>query len=419
MLRRMGLEDVAARAEARRGAVDADTLQQARVIVDDVAQGGEAALLRWAEQLGDWQPGQPWVLGREALQAALDAIDPEVRGVLERTAARIERFATAQRQAVTEIDLPIEGGIVGHRLAPVERAGCYAPGGRYPLPSSVLMTAVTARAAGVQQVWVASPRPAAVTLAAAAVAGADGVLAIGGAQAVAALAFGAGPVPAVDVVCGPGNRWVTAAKQLVAGRVGIDLLAGPSELMVIADGSADPEVVASDLLAQAEHDEDAVVWLVTPSERLAEAVDAALARQLETLPTAAVARTALAQGAAIVVADWAQACEVADAVAPEHLELLGEGAEQLESELRHWGGLFVGSGAAEVLGDYGAGPNHTLPTGGTARFSGGLSVFQFLRIRTVMKLDAPSAVLVDDAVALASLEGLQAHGRSAARRRSG
>jgi phosphoribosyl-ATP pyrophosphohydrolase/phosphoribosyl-AMP cyclohydrolase/histidinol dehydrogenase len=277
------------------------------------------------------------------------------------------------------------------------------------------MTAVTARVAGVERVVVASPRPAAVTLAAAHVADADGLLTVGGAHAIAALAYGAGPVPACDVIVGPGNRWVTAAKQLVSGHVGIDMLAGPSELVVLADDTADAETVAADLLAQAEHDPDALPVLVTPSAELIARVNDALARQLDVLPTAETARAAVAEGFAVLCRDLDEAVAVCDHLAPEHLEVMTRDADALQSRLRHYGGLFVGAGAAEVLGDYGAGPNHVLPTGGTARRTGGLSVFNFLRIRTWLRMDAP-AELARDAAALARLEGLEGHARSAERR---
>lgn len=406
--------------DARRDAVDADTLAAAAVIVNDVREGGEAAVREHAERLGDIEAGASLVMGPEALKRAVDGLGAGDVALLERTAQRIRAFAEAQRRSLVEARVAIEGGAAGQTIAPVDRAGCYAPGGRFPLPSSVLMTAVTARAAGVGEVWVASPRPAPITLAAAAVAGADGLVAVGGAQAIAALAYGAGPVPAVDVIVGPGNRWVTAAKQLVVGRVGIDMLAGPSELLVLADDTADPGVVAADLLAQAEHDVDACPMLVTTSETLAQRVDEALARQLEQLPTAPTARAALAEGFVVVCASWDEAISVSDRIAPEHLEVMSRDPEQDARRLRHYGALFLGTGAAEVMGDYGAGPNHVLPTGSSARFTGGLSVFDFLRIRTWMRIDRAqdAQALVDDAVALARHEGLEAHARSALKRKA-
>ncbi|MEQ1565819.1 MAG: histidinol dehydrogenase, partial [Myxococcota bacterium] len=300
----------------------------------------------------------------------------------------------------------------------VDRAGCYAPGGRYPLPSSVLMTAIAAGVAGVAEVWVASPRPAPATLAAAWVAGARALLAVGGAHAIGALAYGTERVPRCDAIVGPGNRFVTAAKQLVAGRVAIDMLAGPSELVVLADEHADPALVAADLLAQAEHDDDAVPILVTPSATLADAVEAELARQLVDLPTAPTARRSLdANGRIWLVADLAAGVAACDALAPEHLALHLRDPAAVRP--RHFGALFVGDGAAEVLGDYGHGPNHVLPTGGTARSFGALSVGTFLRVQTWLRVDdrAGAQGVVADAAALGRIEGLEAHARAADRRR--
>ncbi len=398
--------------EARRDAVDAETLRAAGVYVDSVRSGGEPALRALAERFDDLAPGAPLLLGRDELAAAAASVPPETLALLERCAARIRSFAEAQRQALPDVEVPVPGGAAGHRWEPVERAGCYAPGGRFPLPSTVLMTAVPARVAGVAKVLVASPRPAPVTLAAAHVAGADGLLVCGGAQAVAALAFGVG-CPAVDVIVGPGNRWVTAAKQLVVGRVGIDMLAGPSELLVIADAEADPARIAADLLAQAEHDPDALPVLVSPSEPLLDAVDAEVERQLATLSTHETARAALANGFSVLTGDLAEAVSVSDRFAPEHLELHVQDPEALRPA--HYGAVFVGAEAAEVLGDYAAGPNHVLPTGSGARFGGGLSVADFLRMRTWLRIDSPGDAqpMVQDAVALARLEGLEGHARSA------
>jgi phosphoribosyl-ATP pyrophosphohydrolase/phosphoribosyl-AMP cyclohydrolase/histidinol dehydrogenase len=414
-LRRLKPDEVAA---LDREAVSAETLREAAAIVERVRSGGATALRQLAEGFNEVEGGAELAVPPEALHEALDHLPAAQRGVLERTAARIERFALAQRAALHEITITLPGGgRAGHQIAAVDRAGCYAPGGRYPLPSSVLMTAVTARAAGVAEVWVASPRPTAVTLAAAAVAGADGLLAVGGAHAVAALAYGVGGPPRCDVIVGPGNRWVTAAKQLVSGTVGIDMLAGPSELVVLADDSADPDLVAADLLAQAEHDPDALPILVTSDPRLVDAVNEALTAQLADLPSRATAAAALEKGFAVDVSSLDEAVEVCDRIAPEHLQVLTADAEGIARRLNQWGGLFVGAGSAEVFGDYGAGPNHTLPTGGVARFKGGLSVLDFLRFRTWLHMDGTfDHGLVADTVALARLEGLEAHARAAERR---
>lgn len=403
----------------RREAFDQATLEQSRTIVDDVRDGGADAVRRYAEQFGDIEGGQALVVEQDELEAALAELGDEKRGVLERTARRIREFATAQRESLTDLEIPIPGGVAGHRVIPVESAGCYAPGGRFPLPSSVLMTAVTARAAGVKNVWVASPKPTVETLAAAAIAGVDGMLRVGGAQAIAAMAYGVGGAPPCDAICGPGNRWVTAAKQIVSSVTRIDMLAGPSELVVLADEAADAATVAADLLAQAEHDTDALPILVTTSKDLASRVDQELSLQLADLPTADTARVALENGFTVVVDDMDQAIEVCNRIAPEHLEVLTEDARDVADRLYNFGGLFVGENAAEVLGDYGAGPNHTLPTGGTARSQAGLSVFNFLKVATWMRIDDGSAAqeLVEDAVALGRMEGLEAHARSAAKRR--
>jgi phosphoribosyl-ATP pyrophosphohydrolase/phosphoribosyl-AMP cyclohydrolase/histidinol dehydrogenase len=403
----------------RRDAVDADTLHEAGKIVEDVRERGEKAMYEHGVRLGDVEHGEPMVYTREALQNALESLPDKQRGVLERTAERIENFARAQRACLTDLDMDIPGGTAGHTVTPVERAGCYAPGGRFPLPSSVLMTVCTARVAGVETVWVASPRPDQITLAAAAVAGADALLGVGGAQAIAAMAYGAGEVPACDVVVGPGNRWVTAAKKLVSGRVRIDMLAGPSELVVFADHTADPATVAADLLAQAEHDPDALPILISLDQALLQAVDDELVRQLDVLPTKDIASAALENGFAVIANSVAQGIDLCDRIAPEHLELILENSDQVAEQVNHYGGLFVGHGSAEVLGDYGAGPNHTLPTGGTARSTGGLSVFTFLRICTWMEIEDldDAQELIDDAVELARLEGLEGHARSAERRK--
>ena len=405
--------------------LDAATLSQAAQIVEDVRRRGERAVRDHAERLGDLPQGATWAYSAADLEAALERIRPDERELLERTARRIERFALAQRESLHALEVELAGGgRMGHSVAPVERAGCYAPGGRYPLPSSVLMSAVTARVAGVARVWTASPRPADVTLAAAGAAGADGLFAVGGAQAIAAMAFGAGPMEPCDVICGPGNRWVTAAKKLVAGEVAIDMLAGPSELVVVADRDTDPALIAADLLAQAEHDVDARALLVCieadpkRARLLVAHVENELQTQLADLPTRDVARKALERnGSAILCADEEQAVSVLDRLAPEHLELMNQRASEFAERCSHYGALFVGSRSAEVLGDYGAGPNHVLPTGGSARSRGGLSVLTFLRVRTWMRLSQDdSDELARDAAQLARLEGLEGHARSAERR---
>ena len=411
LLRPRSVEELVRRREA---AVPAEAVAVAAPIVEAVRRHGEAALRQHAERFGEIAPGEPLVIMRPALERALGLLDRDDRVRLERTAARIRTFAEAQRPAQNAVTMPVPGGTAGYTAAPVRRAGCYAPGGRYPLPSTVLMTAVTARVAGVREVWVASPRPHAIVLAAAAVADADAVLVAGGAHAVAALAYGAGPVPRCDVVVGPGNRYVTAAKQLVAGRVGIDMLAGPSELVVFADESAAAGLVAADLLAQAEHDPDALPLLVSLDRSLPARVEEELHLQLADLPTADVARAALANGGVVAVGTIDEGIAACDAIAPEHLELHLADAGAIASRLSNYGALFVGSEAAEVLGDYGAGPNHVLPMGGTARWTGGLSALTFMRTRTWLRISEPRLAheLMEDAAWFSRAEGLEAHRRA-------
>jgi phosphoribosyl-ATP pyrophosphohydrolase/phosphoribosyl-AMP cyclohydrolase/histidinol dehydrogenase len=391
------------------------TLREAAVIVEDVRLGGESALRQHAQRLGDLEPGDEIVLDRSRIEQTLESLPGDTRGVLERVAGRIRSFAQAQRQSLMDVDIEVSGGRAGHRWIPVSSAGAYAPGGRYPLPSSVLMTVIPARVAGVESVWVASPRPTPVTLAAAAIAGADGLLAVGGAQAIAALAFGT-LTPACDLVVGPGNRWVTAAKKYLYGEVGIDGLAGPSEILVIADETADPELVSADLLAQAEHDDDAVPMLITTSEAMADEVDRVIGRQLTDLPTSKTASRALENGFCVIVESLHEAVSLSNRVAPEHLALHVDDPTPLVEELCSYGSLFVGSGTAEAFADYGVGPNHVLPTGGGARYQSGLSVLTFLRSPTWAALDDPEP-LVDDTMLLARLEGLEAHARAAQIRR--
>jgi len=410
--------EVSALSYPRTAGIPAAVLQAADAIVQDVRSRGEAAVLEYVQRFNERLPGRSVYLTRDDLERELERLPAEDRDPLVRIAGRIESFARAQRDSLTALTVAVPGGQAGHTIEPLERAGCYAPGGRYPLPSSVLMTVVTARVAGVASVWAASPRPVPVVLAAAAVAGADGLLTAGGAHAIAALAFGVGPVPPSDIVVGPGNLYVTAAKKIVCGEVAIDMLAGPSELVVLADHTADPAIVAADLLAQAEHDDAAVPLLVTTHEPLVHQVEAELTRQLATLPTAQTAVSALSNGGAVACGSREEAIAVCNELAPEHLQVSLLDPDSVISELRHYGGLFIGEQSAEVFGDYGVGPNHVLPTGRTARSVGGLSVLTFLRVRTWLRCtdSVGGRGLIDDSAWLARQEGLEAHARAAGMR---
>ncbi len=391
------------------------TLPDVTAIVAAVRDEGDAAVAAYARAFGDPPPRR---IPADEIALAPSRIPTSLHRALLRAADRIERFARAQRDTLHAMEISQCGLTMGHRFVPIRRAGIYVPAGRHPLPSSLLMGALPAAVAGVSLRVVCTPRADPVMLAAARIAGIETVIEVGGAQAIAALAYGTRMIPDVDLIVGPGNAYVTAAKRMLAGVVGIDGLAGPSELMVVASDDADPNLVAADLLAQAEHDPQARVVLVTESLRFAERVDAAVCRHLETLETADTARAALRDNGVAVLCALEEAPDLCNAVAPEHLALHGAAAERLEDRCTTYGALFVGSAAAEVFGDYGAGPNHVLPTGGSARFASGLSVLTFLTLRTYQRAgDGPSRSLVEETEVLARAEGLMAHARAAHLRR--
>lgn len=386
--------------------------------IEAVRLSGESALRMWAEKLGEIAEGDTILYSRGDLEAAYQAIPAAEQSLLQRVQGRVAAFAEAQRQALGDVDIAVPGGRAGHRFIPVARAGCYVPGGRYPLPSSAIMTVTPAKVAGVREVVCAGPKPQTITLAAAFAAGADYFLACGGAHAIAALAFGV-VSPRCDVIVGPGGRYVASAKRQLFGSVGTEAPAGPSELLVIADDSADAEIAAADLLAQAEHDPSSVPMLACHSEAFAAAVETALARQLAALPdeNRNTALQSLKNGWAFVSPRMEELCKAAETCAPEHLELMVAQADAYAQRIQSAGAVFIGNNSAEVFGDYGAGPNHTLPTGGAARFAGGLSVLNFLKARTWLALSEAEPLIADTAQ-LAKLERLEAHAQAALKRAS-
>ncbi len=398
--------------------LDDATLQSAREIVNNVRTEGEVAIRRYVEKFEQRKPGTQLTCCRREMQEALDTLDSESRAILERTAQRIQKFAEAQHRTIREMSIAVAGGEAGHTIEPIESAGCYAPAGRYPLVSSVLMTAITARIAGCLRVVVTSPSTSPIMLAAAAIADADEFLVAGGAHSIAAMAYGFTGFEPCDMIVGPGNKWVTAAKHIVSNLVGIDMLAGPSELLVLADESADPALIASDLLAQAEHDEDARVMLVTDDVELYEHVERQIEVQLEALPTGECARRALTASMACVAQDMDTAIQIVNRLAPEHVEIMTANANGVASRIRNAGAIFIGAESAQVCGDFGAGPNHTLPTSGTARFQAGLSVLHFLRLRTWLRITdiGEAREFFSDVQHLAAFEGLPGHAVSAKQR---
>ena len=405
--------------------VDPMALQDATAILkelrDSSGKVNGSKLLQVAKRLKDIDADSTSgvVVPKSDCKAAFVGLSDQDRNSLVNIHVRVKTFAEMQRKTITDMEIDIPGGKAGHKVTACKAAGCYAPGGRYPLPSSVIMTAVTARAAGCETVVLASPNPAPITLAAAFVAGADHVLRVGGAQAIAAMAYGIADsdIPRCDVICGPGNKWVTAAKSIVNGHCGIDMLAGPSEVLVICDETANPRVVAADLIAQAEHDVVARAILLSTSADIIDQVDSQVAEQIDSLPepNKSTALEALKQSFAVQCGSIDQCVVLSDDIAPEHLEIQAEDAVKVGQACSNYGGLFLGEHAAEVLGDYGAGPNHTLPTGGTGRYTGGLSVFNFLAIRTWMRVDDKEASqsMVNDSIVMARLEGLEGHARAA------
>lgn len=389
-------------------------------IIKAVRERGDAALVELTQRFDGLQVASmaDLILPRARLEQALERITPAQREALEIAAERVRNYHERQKQdswTYTEAD----GTVLGQKVTPLDRAGLYVPGGKASYPSSVLMNAIPAKVAGVPEVVMVVPTPRGelneLVLAAACIAGVDRVFTIGGAQAVAALAYGTESVPPVDKIVGPGNIYVATAKRHVFGKVGIDMIAGPSEILVVCDGQTDPDWIAMDLFSQAEHDEDAQSILVSPDAAFLDRVAESIARLLPTLERADIARTSIeGRGALIQVADMQQAIDVANRIAPEHLELSVAEPEQWLPQIRHAGAIFMGRYTAEALGDYCAGPNHVLPTSGTARFSSPLGVYDFQKRSSIINCSAEGAsTLGKVASVLARGESLTAHARSA------
>jgi len=388
-------------------------------IIAEVRARGDAALRELTARFDRWQPGALRVTEAE-IEDAVAAIPAAQRDALALAARRIEAFHRAQMPRDLELTEP--GITTGMRWGALDAVGLYVPGGKAAYPSSVLMNAIPARVAGVGRIAMCVPTPDGVlnplVLAAARLAGVDEVFRVGGAQAVAALAYGTGTITPVDRIVGPGNAYVAEAKRQVFGRVGIDSIAGPSEVVVIADAATEPRHVALDLLAQAEHDEAAQAILITDDAGFADRVMAAVEAELHGLPRAAIAGASwAAHGAVVLVRDFEEAAELTNRLAPEHLQIMLPDARAFLGKVRHAGAAFLGRWCPEAVGDYVAGPNHVLPTGRTARFASGLSVFDFLKRTTWLEADAAGlAAIGPAAITLAEAEGLHAHAMSMAAR---
>ncbi|VTX81504.1 histidinol dehydrogenase [Acinetobacter ursingii] len=399
---------------------DPELLKTVDQIISDVRQYGDDHVLKLTQQF-DRHPAHQFSdleLSQEQLKAAFDALQPEIREALELAAERIRSFHQVQKQeGWTYVDSL--GNTLGQKVTSLDRVGIYVPGGLASYPSSVLMNAIPAHVAGVPEIIMVVPAPQGelnpLVLAAAYLAGVNRIFTIGGAQAVAALAYGTQTIPAVDKITGPGNRFVAAAKRAVFGQVGIDMIAGPSEILVYAEGQNNAKWLAMDVLSQAEHDTVAQAIFITPDADLLEDVAHAIEEHLAELPKADIARTSIAnRGALVLVKDRAEAIQLINQVAPEHLELCLDDAEAMSQDIRHAGAIFMGRYTPEAIGDYCAGPNHVLPTSGTARFSSPLGVYDFQkRSSLIMCSEAGVKTLARTADLLAQQENLDAHARSA------
>jgi histidinol dehydrogenase len=403
-------------------AQDPDIDEAVARIIAEVRTRGDAALLECTKRFDklDVPSAAALEISADEMRRAYELLADDQRDALSTAAARIRSFHEAQKAhggafKVTEPN----GTELGQRITPLDSVGLYVPGGKAAYPSSVLMNAIPANVAGVRDIVMVVPTPGgvrnALVLAAAHLAGVSRAFTVGGAQAIAALAYGTETIPRVDKICGPGNAYVAAAKRRVFGTVGIDMVAGVSEILVIADATANPDWVAIDLFSQAEHDEMAQAILLSPDAALIDAVEAAMHRALASMPRAPIISASLAKrGALVQVRDLAEACEIANRIAPEHLELAVADPDKLLPRIRHAGAIFMGHHASEALGDYCAGPNHVLPTGRTARFSSPLGVYDFQKRSSVLRISPAAArVLGPVAATLAHGEGLTAHARSA------
>jgi histidinol dehydrogenase len=409
-----------ARISARAVAFDAELLAAVSAVIEDVRARGDAALIDYTERFdGVRLAAEDLRLDEAALRESAARADSRVVEALRESIRRVRAFHEREREESWEFE-PAPGVRLGQRVQAVGRAGLYVPGGRASYPSSVVMNVVPAQVAGVERIVVATPPRALAENPAVAAAlvelNVTEVYAVGGAQAVAALAFGTETVPRVDKITGPGNRYVAAAKKLVYGAVGIDSIAGPSEVVVVADETARADWIAADLLAQAEHDEEASAVLLTTSDELAARVAAEVGRQAHALSRAATIRRSLSDyGAIIVVADMGEACAVVNRLAPEHVEIVARDEEGIAARVRRAGAIFLGAQTPEAVGDYFAGPNHVLPTGGAARFSSALGVYDFVTRTSLLRYTREelrrAAPLI---AALAAAEGLDAHARSVA-----
>lgn len=389
--------------------IEFEAIGSVEEIVKDVRVNGDEAVRKYSKQF-DGVQSETFLISQEEIKKAYLQVDIQTIKAIQKSIQNVKKFSENQLKCLKPLKTKIDKNELGHKIIPLDIVGCYIPGGNYPLLSSAVMTITPAKIAGVKEVIACSPKIRPETIVACDLAGADKIYNIGGVQAIAAMAYGTQSVSKVNKIVGPGNKYVTAAKKYVYGVVGIDFLAGPSEVMIIADETANPEFVSADMLAQCEHDLDARAFLLCMSEDFANKVEACAKKQLENLDTKEIAAKAFEKSFAIIVENLEQAIELSNKKAPEHLEICFKNAQKHINKFTNYGSLFIGNYSAEVYGDYCSGTNHVLPTNEVSKYSGGLSVFDFIKIQTYQVISPKGNCIISPfASQLAEKEGLQAH----------
>ncbi|HIQ89888.1 TPA: histidinol dehydrogenase [Candidatus Galligastranaerophilus faecipullorum] len=389
-----------------------ENLQNVEEIIEDIKKNGDKSIIHYSKTFndGDFSSGEDFIVSEEEIKKAYEMTDDKTINALEKCIENVRDFAQEQLSCLKNLDMKKNNSLLGHRVIPLERVLCYVPGGNYPLPSSAVMTCTPAKVAGVREVIITSPRIKPRTIVAAKMSGADKVYKLGGVQAIGAFAYGSDSIKPVDKIVGPGNKYVTYAKKYVYGKCSIDFLAGPSEVLIVADDNQNPELVSADILAQCEHDRDARGYLICFSKDFAQKVADCAQKQLQTLETRDIAQISFEKSTAVIVNDIKEAVKISNLRAPEHLELMFDGAWEKSKDFTNYGSLFIGSCCAEVFGDYCSGTNHVLPTNSAARYTGGLSVFDFVKIQTYQMLSKEySKELSVLASQMAQQEGLMGH----------
>lgn len=389
-----------------------ENIQGAEEIILDVKENGDDAVIKYSNQFkdGDFGSAEDFLVTEEEIEEACRQTDSKTVEALKKSIKNVENFAKEQFGCIKDLKLEQNGSIMGHKIIPLKRVLCYVPGGNYPLPSSAIMTSIPAKVAGVDEIVLTSPRIKPQTIVAASLCGVDKIYKLGGLQAISAFAYGTQTIKPVDKIVGPGNKYVTYAKKYVWGQCAIDFLAGPSEVLIVADDNQDANIVSADLLAQCEHDKDARGYLLCFSEDFAKRVEACAKEQLKTLETSNIASISFEKSTAIIVKDINEAAKISNLRAPEHLELMYENAYNTMDKFTNYGSLFIGANCAEVFGDYCSGTNHVLPTNNAAKYTGGLSVFDFIKIQTYQMLSKQKACKLSEVASkIAHTEGLMAH----------